>query len=476
MQENQTVEWKEFWKDKYLQWVCAFANTNGGTLIIGKNDNGSNVGVENVAELLEQIPTKIRNTMGIIADVHVETHDNVNIIVINVDEQLFPVSCKGKYYSRSGSSTFELTGLPLDSLVYKRLGKTWDSIPVPDESVETLDNRAIKTFRKKALQSDRLTEEDLDVTDKLLLDKLNLYEGEYLKRAAILLFHENPEKWITGAYIKIGYFGNSDSDLLYQDEVTGPLIEQVDKALELVYQKYMKALITYEGIQRVEKYMFPKSAFREILLNAVIHKDYATCIPIQISVYEDKIYIWNPGKLPEPLTVDTLFKKHQSIPYNPKIAATFFKTGMIESWGRGFDKILVACKKSNAPLPVYSQDLGGLMVLCNEGAAYKKLRMQYLNKFENSNFINEDRTSYSFDSHSNLLNNNFAKAQLSRVKLLLAILHRSPKSTYDELAEILGVNKKTVSRDIEKLKGLGILKREGSDKTGSWIVSDTSNV
>lgn len=116
------------------------------------------------------------------------------------------------------------------------------------------------------------------------------------------------------------------------------------------------------------------------------------------------------------------------------------------------------------------------MVLCNEGAAYKKLRMQYLNKFENSNFINEDRTSYSFDSHSNLLNNNFAKAQLSRVKLLLAILHRSPKSTYDELAEILGVNKKTVSRDIEKLKGLGILKREGSDKTGSWIVSDTSNV
>ena len=121
------------------------------------------------------------------------------------------------------------------------------------------------------------------------MDNLHLIDDDgYLIRAAMLAFYKDPEKWVTGSYIKIGYFGKSDSDLVYQDEVHGPLIEQVDKTVDLVYTKYMKALIDYEGIQRVEQFMFHKDAFREILLNAVVHKDYSSCNPIQISVYEDK--------------------------------------------------------------------------------------------------------------------------------------------------------------------------------------------
>lgn len=113
------------------------------------------------------------------------------------------------------------------------------------------------------------------------------------------MFHPDPEKWVTGAYIKIGYFG--DSDLRYQDEVHGPLILQADKVVELIYTKYMKALIDYKGLQRTETYMFPMVGFREILLNAINHKDYSTGIPIQISIYEDKIYVWNDGKWPDKL-------------------------------------------------------------------------------------------------------------------------------------------------------------------------------
>ena len=98
--------------------------------------------------------------------------------------------------------------------------------------------------------------------------------------------------------------------MLYQDEIHGPLIEQVDKTVDLVYTKYMKALIAYEGIQRVEQFMFHKDAFREILLNAIVHKDYSSCNPIQISVYEDKIYIWNDGEMPPNLnSTEKLFMK-----------------------------------------------------------------------------------------------------------------------------------------------------------------------
>ena len=213
--------------------------------------------------------------------------------------------------------------------------------------------------------------------EELSTSVLMIPDGKYLKKAALLLFAENPEIWIQGAYIKIGYFGSSDSELIYQDEIHGSLIKQIDSAVELLYTKYLKALIDYAGIQRTETYMLPKEACREILLNAVNHKDYSKGVPIQISVYDDKIYIWNDGKFPEMLSADNIYEKHSSIPYNPKVADVLFKAGMIESWGRGFDKIKEECEANNTPLPKYEISERGIMVLCKPGEKYLKLFKKY---------------------------------------------------------------------------------------------------
>ena len=215
--------------------------------------------------------------------------------------------------------------------------------------------------------------------DTILMDNLHLIDEDgYLIRAAMLAFYKDPEKWVTGSYIKIGYFGKSDSDLVYQDEVHGPLIEQVDKTVDLVYTKYMKVLIDYEGVQRIEQFMFHKDAFREILLNAIVHKDYSSCNPIQISVYEDKIYIWNDGEMPPNLdSTDKLFMKHSSKPFNPKLANVFFKSGMIEAWGRGFEKIREVCALYDGPLPEYDINESGIMVLCQACDRYLKLLDNY---------------------------------------------------------------------------------------------------
>lgn len=88
-----------------------------------------------------------------------------------------------------------------------------------------------------------MMEEDLDMNNEQLLDSLGLIDNGQLKRAAILLFHRNPEKWVTGAYIKIGYFGEG-ADLRYQDEIHGSLFMQADRVIELIYLKYMKAIIS----------------------------------------------------------------------------------------------------------------------------------------------------------------------------------------------------------------------------------------
>ena len=134
------------------------------------------------------------------------------------------------------------------------------------------------------------------------------------------------------------------------------------RRLDLLQTKYMKAYIRYQGLQRVEEYLFPEPALREALLNAVIHKDYGSSIPIQISVYEDKIMSWNSGFLPQDWTVERLMGKHPSIPYNPLLANAFFRAGYVESWGRGIEKINRECEEYGAPPPIFDYDASGLML------------------------------------------------------------------------------------------------------------------
>ena len=113
--------------------------------------------------------------------------------------------------------------------------------------VEDLKQEEIELFKEKAVRRGRLTPEETEVEDSILLDNLHLFdEAGYLIRATMLAFYKEPEKWVIGAYVKIGFFEQPDADLRYQDKVHGSLNEQVDKTVDLVYTKYMKALITYE--------------------------------------------------------------------------------------------------------------------------------------------------------------------------------------------------------------------------------------
>jgi ATP-dependent DNA helicase RecG len=233
----------------------------------------------------------------------------------------------------------------------ERIGKKWDSVPVPNVQIEDLKSETFEFFKEKGIDSKRLEEKSRNDSPEQVLNNLKLIENGNLKRAALLLFHPDPEKFVTGAYIKIGFF-RTNTDLLFQDTIHGNLFEQVEKTIELLFTKYIRALISYEGISRVETYEYPKDALREALLNAVSHKDYAGCTPIQIRVYADRIKIWNEGRLPENWTVEDLLQEHFSRPYNPDIANAFFRSGYVESWGRGIEKMTEQCALAKLPAPI----------------------------------------------------------------------------------------------------------------------------
>jgi len=361
MPETQNIEYKSTWRDEYLKWICGFANANGGTIFIGKDDNGNVVGVDDAKKLLEEIPNKVRDVLGILVDVNLHKTKEGGYLEIIVDPYPNAVNYKGQYHYRSGSTKQELKGAALDKFLLQKKGKLWDGVPIPNISVDDLKQETFDFFKKRGIRSQRLSEESLLDTNEQLIENLQLNENKYLKRAALLLFHPNPEKYVTGASIKIGYF-ESDSNLRFQDEVHGNLFEQIEKTMDLLFSKYFKAFISYDGIHRIETFEFPREAVREALLNAVAHKDYSGGVPIQISVYKDKFMIWNEGQLPENWTIETLLDKHSSKPYNPDIATTLFRSGYIESWGRGISKMTEQCLKMDLPEPSFYYKSSGFWV------------------------------------------------------------------------------------------------------------------
>lgn len=178
MPEHQTIEYKESWHDEFLEWICGYANAYGGTLYIGKNDDGEIVGLDDKdsKKLLEGIPNKITDTMGIVADVNLLYENKLQYIEIIVDKYPSLISYHGKYFYRSGSTMRTITGKELDKAILKSQGRTWEGMPIPKLQVTDLRREAIDLFKEKALRRHRLTEEETSVDDTILMENLHLID------------------------------------------------------------------------------------------------------------------------------------------------------------------------------------------------------------------------------------------------------------------------------------------------------------
>ena len=436
--ESQNIEYKESWRDEYLKWICGFANAQGGSIFIGVNDKKEVVGVENSKKLMEDIPNKVRDVLGIVVDVNLHEEKGKDYLEIVTEPYPYPVSYKGQYHYRTGSTKQELKGAALDRFMLRKQGKTWDGVPVPYLKVEDLDEATFTLFRRMAKLSGRMDEADLRDNNAMLLDKLRLVEGDYLKRAAALLFHPDPERFVTGAYIKIGYF-REHADLIYQDEVHGSLFQQVRQTMDLLTTKYMRALIGYEGIQRIETLPIPREALREALLNSVVHKAYESLTPIQIAVYDNKLEIFNCGYLPENWTIEDLLGSHRSRPYNPDIANAFFRAGEIETWGRGIERIINGCKDAGCPEPTFECKSGEIWTVFHYGEIKS-------------------------------VQKNVQKSVQKSVQKIVSLIKANPHITTQAIADQLGINRSGVARHIKRLQEQGIIRRIGPDKGGYWEV------
>ncbi len=441
MAESQNIEWKESWRDEYLKWICGFANAQGGCIYIGVDDAGRVIGVQNGKRLLEEIPNKIQTNLGFLADVNLLSKNDLEYIEIIVSPSSYPVSYKGEYHFRSGSTKQVLRGTALTEFISSKTGIRWEDSVSEGVALEDLDKESFDIFRREAVRSKRMTKDDLNMSNAELLDSLDLLKDGKLTRAAVLLFHRTPQKWMFGTYTRIGKFGKG-SDLQYQDEVIGSLFMQAERVIELIYLKYLKAPITYDNLTRVETYPFPKDAVREALYNALVHSRWSAGIPIQIRIEDDAMYISNECVFPSDWTMESLLQRHQSRPYNPKIARAFFRAGYIESWGRGIQKIFEVCNEYGALQPKY--------VVHSEDIMLKLAAVSIT-----------DKHVLKLDS----------KAENTALKMkIVEYLQNQPTATQKELQEALNETRTHIQKIVKELVGEGKIERKGGKRFGYWEV------
>ncbi|MCW3131268.1 MAG: helix-turn-helix domain-containing protein [Candidatus Methanospirare jalkutatii] len=436
MEESQDIEFKEKWRDENLKTLCAFANGNGGVLFLGIRDDGTPVGVENPEELLETLPNKIRNNLRVVPDIKLETLEGKKVIRIEIKSYEIPVSYRGRFYVRSGSTTQEISDYDLAKIIMKmkKLQISWDSLP-SKAGIEELDEVTVEKFKEMAQERLAISEKD---SPQKILENLELMKDGKLTNAAVLLFGKNPQKYFLNSISRVGRF-KSPTEVVDTIIIKGNLFEQVE-ALVNAIKKHINVRYVIEDIHRKDVWDYPLPAIREACINALIHRDYTDLAEteIQIKIYDDHIKFWNPGKLPEGITIEDLKREHVSRPRNKLLAMVFYYAGLIERWGTGTTRIVSLCKEHGLPEPEFKEEFGGFTVELWKDI-YNEEHLRKLGLYER------------------------------QIKAVLYVKERG-KITNKEYQNITGVKKRQATEDLRHLEKLGILERVGTTGKGVHYV------
>ena len=270
-----------------------------------------------------------------------------------------------------------------------------------------------------------------------LLKELILVENNILLNAALMLFGKNPQKYCPAAIIKCSHYYGTEVTRPIPDQkiFEGDLFQQVESAVDFVMSKLNRTVGgRNQGATAEVKEEVPNEVIAEIIVNAVVHRDYNSAGSVQISIFSDRIEIMNPGKLPKQLKISDLNKKHLSIPVNPFLARPFYLSGYINQIGYGTVNVFKWCKNAHLPEPSFEQ---------------------FNNQFNVTIFRNwlSDKRLQEFDLN---------KRQIEAIKYLKEHL----KITNSQYQEEFDVAKRTASKDLQLLTSLGLVSKEGTTGKG----------
>lgn len=461
MREDQHTEFKRIWKDDYLKELCAFANSQGGVLYLGVDDNGKVLELKNLNALLENLPNKIHANIGFFADVNrlTDMATGLDYIGITIQPQQEAISYNGKYYIRSGSTTQELRGQELATFLMHKTKTHWDELPEPRATLADLDYKKIEWFvgmaREKRGVSWEYSEENIPT---ILTNIEVLREDGQLNNAALLLFAKNPQKWFINSYIKCASFPTTKmvKPLLSHQMYGGNVFELVDKAVEFVSSRINASVSERtRGAAADIEYELPLQALTEAVVNAVVHRDYMSTASVQVMLFRDRLEVWNPGTLPIGMTIEKLCSKHRSIPVNPKLARAMFFAGYIDELGTGTTDMIDRCVEKGLRCPDFTEDGDFEITLWRPEKAEagqdtghetgQDIMQEVLRKLEERGI-------------------RLSKYQ----KVVLSAVVKSPNITKEQISARYGIVLDTVVTCVQALQKKGVLATKTNMRSGTW--------
>ena len=368
--ESETLEFKKSvgeWKE-IIETISAFSNTRGGEILVGISNNGEVNGIEIGKKTLEDLTNKIKENTDpeIYPRIATRTINSKTIIVVRVKElNDHLVLAFGRPYKKVGKSTVRMSKDEYERLILEKHKDKlrFDNQICKEASLEDIDEEKVRWFLRNA-KIERSLDVETKISVKEILHKLDLVKDNKPTNAAVLLFGKNPQRFFLQAEVRCARFkGNKPVKPFIDMKVfEGNITDQVDKALGFILEHTPMKVYLAGKSERKERYDYPPDALREAIINAICHRDYKSVGQIQIRIFDDRIEVWNPGLLPEPLTLEDLKKKHKSIPRNPLVAKCFFLIKFIEQWGTGTNDMINLCLKWGLPEPLFEHITGDFVV------------------------------------------------------------------------------------------------------------------
>lgn len=436
--ESEGVEFKASFNDETIISLVAFANSKGGIVYLGVSDKGEVKGVqlgkETLAEWLNEIKNK--TTPVLIPDCEVVLVESKQIVTISISEYpVKPVAFKGRYYKRTGNSNHLLSVSEVANLHLLSLNSSWDYY---FDNSHSLSDISLDKVKKAITQMQR---NDISVTENAFdfLFKYDLVRENKLSNAAFLLFKEKSSAITT---IELGRF-QSDIIIKDSDRTKEDVLTQIEQVLSFVRKHINKEIIITDQSRNTQKWQYPMEAIREIVINMIVHRDYRSSSDSIVKVFNDKIEFYNPGRLPDNISIENLLSNnYRSTPRNKLIADFCKDLGLIEKYGSGIRRILSIFEKSGLPNPAFQNISDGFMVTVYAEKVIDKV----------------------IEKASIYLNKNQHEVML--------LLHENPYATSAQLSDLMGVSQRKIFLNIKFLKENGFIIRDGSTKSGSWKVID----
>ena len=463
--------------DKFCQAICAFSNDVSGSgkngyLIIGVHDNGDLSGLKVDDKLLLKI-SNIRTDGNIlpqpVMNVEKFTFDNGDLLVVEVQPSEFPpVRYRGRVWVRVGPRKSMATEAEEKILTERRLSNihTFDAMPCLGTTIHDLDIKLIeKEYLPKAVAEDVLAEDKRSTEEQLA--SLGFYDLRYNcpTNGAIVLFGKNPERYLHGSYIQYVRFKGKDraGDIINEHKFAGNLCRALPKIDTFIETSIAQKRPIPVSVLREETFSkYPYWATRELLMNALMHRDYETNAPVQFYEYDDRIEVQNPGGLYGKVTPENF--PNVSDYRNPFIAEAMKVLGYVNRFSRGVYRVQKELIENGNGKAIFD------FSLVTAFRVVENVSEKYLEEG-----FGAENTQEKPKKHPRKAQETNGATQETTQEIILRIMEEKPEVTQRELAQIVGITINGVKYHIKKLTKAGIIEHKGPTKSGKWVIIKNEN-